>query len=324
MAQPANLVDRYRITRAVREDLSNTIYDISPEETPLFSNIGKGKASNTYFEWQTNALVAANQDNAAVEGDEATLDSRPQTKRLGNYTQIFRKVVGVSGTSEAVDKAGMKGALAYEMARSSAELKRDIEARIAGNKAAVAGNSSTARQTASLGSFLITNVNKAAGGTAPTLSGSTEGYPNAAYTNGTARAFTEALLKDVFQKVWTQGGSLDFVMVGASNKQAASAFAGIAQQRHEVGNGKQASIIGAADVYVGDFGSVSIVANRFSAADTAFVVDPDYAEVAYLRDFQTSDLAKTGDSDKKMILVELGLRVKNELAHGAVRDLTTP
>lgn len=324
MAQPANLTDRYDINRAVREDLAGVIYDISPEDTPLLSNAGKGKASNTYFEWQTDALAAANGDNAAIEGDDASLEARTPTKRMGNYTQIFRKVIGVSGTSEAVDKAGMNGALAYEMAKASKEIKRDIEARIASNKAAVAGNSTTARQTAALGAFLITNIDKAAGGTAPVLSGSTEGYPTTAYANGTARAFTEALLKNVFQKVWANGGSLSMVMVGASNKVAASAFAGIAEIRKEASGEKQATIIGAADVYVGDFGAISFVPNRFQAADTAFVVDPDYVEVAYLRDFKTSELAKTGDSDKKMLLAELGLRVKTELAHGAVRDLTTP
>lgn len=323
MAQPANLVDRYDINRAVREDLSNVIYDISAEETPLLSNAGKGSASNTYFEWQTDTLAAANGDNAQIEGDDAALDSRAATKRMGNYTQIFRKVIGVSGTSEAVDKAGMKGALAYELAKAGKEIKRDIEARIAGNKAAVAGNSSTARQTASLGAFLITNVDKQAGGTAPVLSGTTEGYPTTAYSNGTARGFAESQLKTVFQSIWLNGGSLHMVMVGGFNKVAASAFNGIADIRKDVGGDKQATIIGAADVYVSDFGKVSFVPNRFQAQDTAFVVDPDYIEVAYLRDFRTVDLAKTGDSDKKMLLAELGLRVKTELAHGAVRDLTT-
>lgn len=321
MAQPANTVDRYDINKSVREDLSDVIYNISPEETPFLSNVGKGKASNTYFEWQTDALQAANEDNAQIEGDDAPNDSRAPTSRFGNYTQIMRKVVGTSGTAEAVDKAGIKGLLSYEMAKASAELKRDMEKRLVSNKAAVAGNSTTARQTAGFGAFLVTNDDKGVGGVEPTFSGGTDGYPNAAYTAGTARAFTEAMLKSVLQKVWSEGGSLDMVMVGPHNKTVASSFPGIAEHRKEASGEKQAVIIGAADVYVGDFGNVSFVPNRFQPEANAYVVDPEYAEVAYLRDFKTSDLAKTGDSDRKMILVEFGLKVKTEKAHGVVRDL---
>lgn len=321
MAQPANTTDRYDVTKSVREDLSDIIYNISPEDTPFMSNIGRGKASNTYFEWQTDALAAANGDNAQVEGDDAPNDARAVTNRFGNYTQIMRKVVGVSGTAEAVDKAGIKGQLAYEMSKASAELKRDMEVRLVGAKSAVAGNSTTARQTAGFGAFLVTNQDKAVDGVDPTFSGGTDGFPNAAYTGGTDRAFTETILKNVMQKVWTEGGSLDMVMVGPKQKTVASAFAGIAEVRKEISGDKQATIIGAADVYVGDFGTVHFVPNRFMPADLAYVVDPEYAEVDYLRDFQTSDLAKTGDSARKMILVEFGLKVKTEKAHGVARDL---
>lgn len=321
MTAPANTVNRYSVTKAVREDLSDIIYNITPEDTPFMSNIGRGKASNTYFEWQTDALAAANGDNAQVEGDDAPNDTRAPTSRFGNYTQIMRKVVGVSGTSEAVDKAGIKGQLAYEMSKASAELKRDMEVRLVGAKSAVAGNSTTARQTAGFGAFLVTNQDKAGDGVDPTFSGGTDGFPNAPYTGGTDRAFTETILKNVMQKVWAEGGSLDMVMVGPKQKTVASTFAGIAEVRKEISGEQQATIIGAADVYVGDFGAVTFVPNRFMPADLAYVVDPEYAEVAYLRDFKTNDLAKTGDSDRKMILVEFGLKVKTEKAHGVARDL---
>ncbi|ARV77513.1 major capsid protein [Sinorhizobium phage phiM5] len=321
MAQPTNTVDRYDVDRAVREDLSDVIYNISPEETPFMSNIGKGKASNTYFEWQTDSLAAANEDNAQIEGDDAVNDERAPTKRLGNYTQIMRKVVGVSGTSEAVDKAGIKGVMSYEMAKASAELKRDMEKRLTSNKAAVAGNSTTARQTAGLGAFLVTNVNAAGDGTAPVMSGGTEGYPTTAYVAGTERTFSEVILKDVLQQVWTEGGSLDMVMVGPHNKTVASGFPGIAEHRKNADGAKAATIIGAADVYVSDFGNITFVPNRFQPEANAYVVDPEYAEVAYLRDFHTSDLAKTGDSQRKMLLVEFGLKIKSEAAMGVARDL---
>lgn len=321
MAVPASTITRYDVNKSVREELSDIIYNIDPVETPFMSNIGKGKVSNTYFEWQSDQLAAANQDNKQIEGDDAPNDTRTPTNRLANYTQIMRKVIGTSGTAEAVDKAGIKGQLSYELAKASSEIKRDMEARLTGIKFAVAGSNSVARETAGFDAFLRSNTSNGATGSNPTLSGSTDGYPNASGVPGTSRAFTETLLKTVLQSVWNNGGSLDFVMMGGTQKGVASAFAGIAQQRHEVGN-KQATIIGAADVYVGDFGSVNFVPNRFMPATLAYVVDPEYAEIDYLRDFSTSDLAKTGDSQRKMLLVEFGLKIKTEKAHGVIRALT--
>jgi hypothetical protein len=102
-----------------------------------------------------------------------------------------------------------------------------------------------------------------------------------------------------------------------------SGFTGIAEIRREVTGNRQATIIGAADVYVSDFGSVSVVPNRFQRERDAFVLDPEYASVAFLRPFQTVELAKTGDAEKRLITVEYGLKVNTEAAHGLAADLTT-
>ena len=325
MAQPTNLFDRYDGTKAVREDLANVIYNISPEDTPFMSSVGRENVSNTYFEWQTDALAAASTTNAVIEGDEATLDDRAATNRVGNYTQISRKVVGVSGTVEAVDKAGMRSYLAYELAKASSELKRDMETTLLFNQAAAVGSSSVARKTAGLPAWIRTNVSKAANGGNPTLSSTNDGYPNAGRTDGTQRAFTEAMLKDVIQQVWSQGGDPKVAMMGPFNKTVASGFAGIAAQRmnQQVGTTRGATILATADIYLSDFGRVSFVANRFQRERDCFVLDPEYASVAYLRNFRTEDLAKSGDSAKKMIIVEYGLKVKTSRAHGIIADLTT-
>lgn len=325
MAQPSNLFDRYDGTKAVREDLANIIYNISPEDTPFVSSVGRENVANTYYEWQTDALAAASTANAVVEGDEASLDDRAATTRVGNYTQISRKVIGVSGTVEAVDKAGIKSYLAYELAKASAEIKRDMEAILLNNQAAVIGNASTARKTAGLPAWLRTNVSKAATGGNPTMSSTNDGYPNAGRTDGTQRAFTETMLKDVIQLVWAEGGDPKIAMMGPFNKRAASAFTGIAANRmNQSGSaGSPFSIVATADVYLSDFGKVSFVANRFQRERDVFILDPQYASVAYLRNFKTESLAKSGDSEKKMILVEYGLKVKTEKAHGIIADLTT-
>ena len=324
MAQPTNLFDRYGGTKAVREDLANIIYNISPEDTPFMSSIGRENVGNTYYEWQLDQLAAASSSNAAIEGDDAGLDSRAATNRVGKYTQISRKVIGVSQTVEAVDKAGMKSYLAYEMAKASAEIKRDMESSLLANQAAVVGNSTTARRTAGLPAWLRTNFSKGSGGAEPTLSATNDGNPNAARTDGTQRAFTETMLGDAIQQVWAQGGDPKIAMFGPVNKRKSSSFAGIAANRmnQPSGTAKAFSIIAAADVYLSDFGKVSFVANRFQRERDAFVLDPEYASVAFLRNFKTEELAKTGDSTKKMIVVEYGLKVKTERSHAIIADLT--
>ena len=298
-----------------REDLSNVIYDISPTDTPIMSSIGKSKATAVYHEWQTDSLAAATTNNAAVEGDDATDATMSPTTRLGNYTQIVQKTVKISGTLDAVDKAGRKSEKAYQLAKASAEIKRDIETIISANQGRSAGNSSTARKLGSLLSWITTNSSVGTSGADPTTIGvSTR-------TDGTARSFTETILKDVIQQVYSSGGNPKILMVGAYQKQAVSAFAGIAAQRYMAPSNEPTTIIGAADVYMSDFGTVSVVPNRFMRTRDALVLDPEYAALAYLRPFATNELAKTGDSEKTQILAELTLEVRNEAAHGIAADL---
>ena len=298
-----------------REDLMDVIYDISPTDTPFMSSIGKTKATAVNHEWQTDSLAAATTNNAAVEGDDATAATLSPTVRLGNYCQIIQKTTQVSGTLEAVNKAGRKSEKAYQLAKASAELKRDLETILLSNQGRSAGTSTTARKMGSLLSWLKTNTSKDSGGADPaTIGVSTR-------TDGTQRTFTEALLKDVVAKVYTSGGTPKILMVGPSGKQKVSTFAGIAEQRYQAPSNKPTTIVGAADVYLSDFGSMSVVPNRFMRNRDALVLDPEYASLAYLRPFQTNELAKTGDSEKTQILAEVTLQVKNEAAHGIIADL---
>lgn len=299
----------------LREDLTDVIYDISPTETPFMSSIGKTKATATYHEWQTDSLAAVDTSNAAVEGADATSATLAPTTRLGNYTQIVQKTIQTSGTLDVVNKAGRKSEKAYQLAKASAELKRDMEAIILSNQARSAGSSSTARKLGSVLSWIKTNTNKGTGGADPTTIG------QSTRTDGTVRAFTEAQLKDVVAKVFDQGGTPKILMVGSGLKQKASTFAGIAGQRFNVDGMKPSTIIGAADIYVSDFGNISVVPNRFMRSRDALVVDPEYAALAYLRPFATNELAKTGDSEKTQLLCEFTLEMRNEAAHGGVFDL---
>ena len=299
----------------LREDLSDVIYNISPTETPFMSSIGKSKATAVYHEWQTDSLASATTANAAVEGADASSATISPTTRVGNYTQIIQKTVQVSGTIESVNKAGRKSEKAYQLAKASAEIKRDLETIITSNQARSAGSSTTARKLGSILSWLVTNTSKGTSGADPSTSGSTT------RTDGTQRTFTEALLKTVVASVFSSGGNPKILMVGATGKQKVSSFPGIAVNRFQLNKVEQGAIIGAADIYQSDFGAMSVVPNRFMRARDALVIDPEFAALAFLRPFQTNDLAKTGDSENTQLLAEVTLEVKNEAAHGIIADL---
>ena len=303
--------------KGIRESLSDVIANISPEETPFQSNVGSKSVSNTYFEWQKDSLSAADA-TARISGDDvSSFDATASTTRVGNYTHILRRTVIVADNLEAVDKAGRDSELSYQIAKRGKELKRDIEAVLTDNNARVAGGTGTAPETAGLGAWIATNDNLAGDGASPTGDGSD------ARTDGTQRAFTEDMLKSVMSSVWTAGGNPTVLMVGAFNKQKVSGFAGIAAQRYMAPADGPTTIIGAADVYMSDFGTLSVVPNRFQRARDAWVLDTEMASVCNLRPIQKVDLAKTGDASKAMLIWEGGLEVSNEAAHGLIADLTT-
>ena len=314
MAQPTNTFDTYDSV-GEREDLSDVIYNISPTDTPFLSSAAKVKATAVLHEWQTDSLAAASTSNAVIEGDEATLDSTSATTRLSNSCQIMDKTVVITGTQEVVDKAGRASELAYQIAKAAKELKRDMEATLTGNQAEVAGNASTARKFGSLGSWVATNdVMSAAGSPA------SGGAGNTARTDGTQRVFTEAQLKSVIKSVWNSGGNPQIVMVGPFNKQKLSGFTGNSTRFDA---GADATLYTSVDVYASDFGQLQVVPNRFSRDRDAYVLDMDFWGIAFLRDFSMHELAKTGDTEKRQLLVEATLESRNEAASGLVADLTT-
>jgi hypothetical protein len=306
--------------KGIREDLSNIITNIAPEETPYMSNVGRESISNSLFEWQTDTLATA-AANKQLEGDDVTsFDSVTATVRLQNYAQISRKTIVLSATEETVNKAGRRSELAYQIAKRSAELKRDQEFSMLNGAVAAAGNTTTARGTASLQAFIKTNYDMQTNGANPTYTT----VPTGARSDGNVRTFTETILKNVIQQVWTSGGTPKILMTGPVNKQRVSGFSGIASSRFNIdGGARPATIIGAADIYVSDFGNVQVVPNRFQRERDAFVIDPDYAKVTMLRPYQQVELAKTGDAEKRMLIVEWGHKVLAENAHGIAADLVT-
>ena len=288
---------------AIREDLSDVIYDISPTDTPFMSSIaGKGSVSNTLFEWQTEALASAVINNYHVEGADAGTAATTVTARVTNQTQISKKVVEVSGSHEAVNNAGKKSELAHQLAKASKELKRDMEGSLLANNAAAAGNASTARETRGAAHFITTNVTDAG-------------------TSGTHAAMVEADILAAAEAVWTAGGEASTILLGATNKKLITAMSGRADAIRSVSD-NNTTIQNAVDVYVSDFGTYNIVMDRFCDQDFVYLLDHDMWSVDYLRDFQTVDIARAGDGEKKMLLVEYGLRCGNEAANATIRYTT--
>lgn len=319
MAVPTNTVQTFS-RNSIREDLTNIISNISPVDTPFISNIGTTKAKQRLHEWQTDDLAAADSDNKTIEGDDVTADTAAATSRRNNYTQLMDKVVSVSSTARAVDNAGYADELAYQVSKRAKELKRDMEKRACDNKAAVPGAAGTAGETAGAVAFIQTNADREATGADGTLSGGTSGYVNAAATNGALRNFTEPQLKNAIQLAWTEGGSPTMALMSGPLKQTASTFAGIADIRKDAGNG-QATIIGAADVYVSDFGDIAFVPSRFTTGRDVLIIDPSLWKVADLQSYKLTDLAKTGHSDKKMLSREWTLVCQNEKGNAVVADV---
>ncbi len=308
----------------LREDLADVIFNISPEDTPFISGCSRGVAKGVLHEWQTDSLAAATTANAHLEGDDITdYGSISSTVRVGNYSQISRKLVLISGTLEAVDKAGRKSELAYQIAKKGSELKRDMETIALANLGGNAGGPTTARQMATIGAWLKSNTSFDATTTPGVDPGWTSGVPLTARTDGTQRAFTSTLVDNVVASMWSNGGYPKVLMVGSFNKQAASAFTSNVTRNYDISQPKPSAIVQAMDVYVSDFGTLSIVANRFQRARDAFILDYDFCGLAFLRPMKVEKMAKTGDGEKRMLLTEWTLVIKNEAALGAVYDLTT-
>lgn len=314
MTQVTGTYSKYDMT-GIREDLSDIISNISPTETPIYSAIPRGDCSQTTHEWQTDSLATAVDTNYQIEGDEFSYTAPTATTRLLNYTAIMWKTVLVSGTARAVKTAGRKDELGYQVAKMGKELKRDIEMSICANNAKVAGNDTTAREFAGLPAWINTNTSIGGGSAADPTGDGTD-----ARTDGTQRAFTEALLKSVLQQGYTAGADFKMAVVGAFNKQKFSEFSGGATRMDKSEDKK---LFAAIDVYVSDFGQIDVVPDRFSRSRDCLLLDPEFLSFDMLCPMQTIEPAKTSDADPRVILMEGTLKVNNEAAHGIVADLTT-
>lgn len=313
MAQPTNTFDTFD-SIGNREDLSDEIYMLSVDETPFMSSIGQTTASSTYHEWQTDDLGSGSGSNAHIQGNDFTGVAVAPTARKGNRTQIAKKQIVITGTQEAVDKAGRASELAYQTEKQLRQLKMDIETSLCANNAAVTGDSTTASELGGYEAWVESNTSFGSGG-ADGSDGTT------ARTDGTQRALTEGLLQDVLQSCYDNGGKPNCIIAGAHNRVAISGFDGVGFNREvNTESGKYNTSI---KVYVSDFGDLKVMPSRYVRSRSALVVDTDHWAVAYLRPTFSEPVPKTGDAIKEHIVAEYTLEARNEKSSGIVADLTT-
>lgn len=318
MAQPTNTFSAYDAV-GIREDLSNIIDRTEREEVPFYSTIGRTKATQRTHEWMTQALASADADNAVIEGDDATMDAVTATVRVNNRTQISDKTATVTGSVEAFDKAGRASEMDYQVILKGLELKRDIEKRLLSNKASVAGNDTAPSQCAGFSAWLVSNVSKATGTTLGGFQSSTNLV--AARTPGTARQFQESHINDVMELAFDAGARPTIMMMPAPLKTRFSAFTGIADLRRDVNGSGQATIVGGAEAYISNFGTLTVVPQTFMESGDVIIYDPKKVKLAVARPMKSWDLAKTGDTMKRQILTEYTLEVSNEKAHALITDV---
>lgn len=314
MAASANAVLTYAVGAAGgnRESLADKLWMVEQQDTPILSAIGSTSATAVTHEWMNDSIEAVNKNNASLEGDNITPAASSAPTRKQNICQIFTKSWEVSGTQEAVKKAGRKSEVNRIKVNKAIALRRDMEAILFGEQGQALGASDTARKARGFESFIETNVSRGE-------TGANAANATSAPTDGTPRAFTEALLKPVLQSMFNTGAKPRNAYVGAFNKQQFSTFTGRANARQNVSAG---TVEAAVDVYASDFGDLKVIPSPHHRARTALLIDPSYVKVAHLRKMHEKELARTGDADKGYYLCEGTLEVNNERAHGVIADLT--
>lgn len=305
----------------IREDLTDRIHRVDVEDTPFMSMVGTTTATNTSHEWQTRLLNSVDTANAKPEGQSTSRKVGTTNVRVSNLCQISEKNATVSGTMEAVDKAGRDSEMALQMADRTIELRKDMEAILLSNQArnanATVDSETGVRQLRGIEAWIRTNSSRGATGADPADPNVT---PGTSATDGTQRAFTEELLLDTLQEVYSAGGNVSTCLMGVYNKRIASGFAGRAATQVTVGKNE---IRQAAGMYDSDFGVIKLTPHRYMRQRTALLLDPDNVKVAYLRKFKRFPLGQVGDGETRVILSEYTLEMSNERAHGVIADLTT-
>ncbi len=316
-----------------REDLSSAIYNIDPFDTPVMSAIRRRNVKNRFFDWQTEhlpnvapaSISGAVNPNAQLEGFVLANSPATPTVRVQNATQISERDATVTGSQEESDAAGKSSEMAHQMAMASKVLKSDIEVALCSRQARNDGvDGTTARVSESLTHSIATAVAKGGSGPGGAVAPGTSvtGLPAtqyAAFAVPTAVALTEQMVGDAMQLAYTNGASPSLLVVPPGPKRTISTFVGRSTTQVLVG---KTEVVSTVDVIATDFGRIKCVPSRWVPADVGLLIDPDYAALAFFRSFRQYLMARTGDAETRMIVVEWGVETRNGLAHVLFNGIT--
>lgn len=325
-----------------REDLTDVLTILAPEETPILSSAGKQAASATRSEWTVDSLSAP-VTTGVSEGADVTAftDKFAGRARLGNNTQKFRRDYMVSDLQEAVDSVG-PAKIAQAEAKAIREIKRDIEATLSGTQAgSVENGAGVANTLRGLGSWL------AGASVGPSDVPSDFRTPDASvYTTAEANAggtgpFSESSLNDIITSIFTVTGNTNNLMLVADTglRRVISDFARFGADKQDGTNagvrsvnynGESATIKLSVDLYQSDHGIVSVVnANpdctpNFGGATSTgsgYLLNPEYYGIHELIPMGSTRLPNLGGGERGFVDCALTLGVYHPGAHGVIQDV---
>jgi hypothetical protein len=307
-----------------REELSGIVDRVRREDTPLYSMISKGACDSIYPTWPQDSMEAPG-ENAQLEGDEFVFDDIDPASRVGNPTQIFEKSFVMSMTQDRVDNAGQTEQYNRFKLTKGIELRRDVEFAILSNVASE--RSDLPRHLGGLPTWITTNVSRGVNGVNGGFQTS-DGETDVA-VNGDQRALTKALVDTVMAAAYSTGANIDTIMMAPYVKRVFTTFqtdSNVAQFTYEAPERGGSTLVSNVTKYNGDFGTVTVVPNAVMAtaalSRNVFLLDTDKLSFLWLRKIhEVTDLAKTGDNRKHVVLGEGTLKVSNEAGLGVVADV---
>ena len=313
MAQATNSFATFNSTRG-RELILDKIYNVSVKDTPFASMLDREEIDSVLPRWHTDNFAAA-ASNKVEQGNIPTIAASTATVEYSNRTQILEKTGAITRTENKHRKVKPTSDYDYEVTKRMVELKKDVEFAILQNTTAIAASAGVAPQTRGMLGWVATNTSKGAGGVDPNP------LTNTAQTDGTTRAFSETLFKDVIKLMYDNGAEIDdcYALIPSSQR---TTFDGFLAGQTRFDKAEDKALTAVLEVYIGPFGRIKALNGRQMRQREVFIVNPDYVKLGEYDKMKDKKLADRGDAIEFMVNTEVALIVSNEKAHGAVRDLT--
>ena len=316
----------------INEDVMQQIIDISDIPLPFTGSISSDSVSNSFTEWPKHKLSDPDLTNASVDGEDASTYDNAGGTRVGNHTQISKKVIAVTTRARQSGTIGYSDEYAQQVMWRTNELRRDVEAIALSNQGSQTDNGDAVPGLAGgFNAWLVTNTDRGATG----ADGGFGSGQVAAATLGTVRALSETSIRDVSQSIYEQGGDPSILMCRPTVKRLISEYmftdaARIGLQQTETGKSGQSTAVGAVQIFISDFDELMLTPNRLMPAmdepttdlnDSVYIYDPQYWRLGYLANYRTEPLGKLGLSDRAQISVDWTLKCLAEESAGVVADV---